>query len=119
MICIFLYFYDFNNSSLKPNSRLNSITNLKNQTEQIRQNGNFTYLSSLILDIYEKAKKRQITLNILNIKNAKILIELNARDKKSVYEFLKEFRNMKIETIYFDEKIKRFRSNASFKIHRR
>jgi len=71
------------------------------------------------LNIYEKSKEKRVFLNSLNIKNARIIINLNAKNKKSIYDFLKEFENMRIEAIYFDDKIKRFVSNASFKIHRR
>ncbi|MGB6329048.1 MAG: hypothetical protein WBF48_08970 [Halarcobacter sp.] len=71
------------------------------------------------MNIYEKSKEKRVFLNSLNIKNARIIINLNAKNKKSIYDFLKEFENMRIEAIYFDDKIKRFVSNASFKIHRR
>lgn len=71
------------------------------------------------MNIYEKSKEKRVFLNSLNIKNARIIINLNAKNKKNIYDFLKEFENMRIDAIYFDDKIKRFVSNASFKIHRR
>ena len=117
LLCSLIYFYDF--YAFSRDNESNEITSLKNQTIKIKSNKKFTYLSSSLLNIYEKSKEKKVFLNSLDIKNAKIIINLNSKNKKSIYNFLNEFKDATIDTIYFDEKIKRFITNASFKIHRR
>ncbi len=100
-------------------NKVDTLSSLKKQTEQIKRDKKFTFISNKILNIYEKAKEKKVFLVSIDIKNGKIIINLEAKNKKSIYDFLNEFKDMAIQNIYFDEKIKRFISNASFKIYRR
>ena len=110
-------FYD--SYTINYSNERNSLSSLRKQTEQIKLKKNFIFLSSYVLNIYEISKTKKVFLTSLDIKNSKIIINLNSKDKKNIYNFLNEFKDMQIENIYFNEKIKRFISNASFKIHRR
>ena len=114
LICTSLYFFEF----YKVN-QYHPLTNLRNQTEQIKLNQNFLYISEYILNVYEKSKEKRVFIDSFSIKNAKIIIDINSKNKKYIYDFLNEFENTNIKSIYFDEKLKRFITNASFKIHRR
>ncbi|PLY08117.1 MAG: hypothetical protein C0625_02720 [Arcobacter sp.] len=108
------YFYDFEKST-----NFQTLDIIKNETKQIINNRKYQYLSVFTLKLYEKAKEKKVFVSSLDIKNSKVLLTLDSKRKENIYSFLNEFENNTIENIYFDEKEKRFKTNASFKIYRR
>jgi NAD kinase len=111
-----LYYFSFYNEEdfkeLDFNLERNSIEVIKKDTE-------FVFISSFILELFEEAKDKNINIISFSLKNAKIILSFESESKDSAYKFLDVFDNFSIEKMSFDIQIKRYKTDAVFKILRK
>lgn len=79
----------------------------------------FEFISKKLIFLYVSAKDLNMKISSLSFSESKILITLEAKEKNSVYTFLKIIKNGIIENMKFDDNTKRYIAHASFKINRR
>lgn len=114
LICSFFYFIDSNN---KVEQNLFSKINLK--TKEINENSKFEYLSPKIIALFSSSKKYSVEILNLSLKDSIIVLKLQGEQKDSIYKFLQQMKEIKIEDMSFDKTKKVYLANASFKIFRK
>jgi len=114
VLCASLYFFEFNHSTT-----INPLYHVNIKTEEIKKSAKFFYLSNFILEIYEHEKEFEVKINSIEIVHSKVILTLSSIKKDSMYSFLNKYKNYRIENMLFDDKDKRFKSNASFDIYRK
>jgi len=114
IFCIGLYFFEFEE---KKNSF--TLNRIQGETKNLKRDISFNYLSKDVVDFYTKTKEYSIEINKISFSNSIYLFVLESKDKKNIYELLKEFKNCSVEDMKYDKNLKRYVVNASFKISRK
>lgn len=112
-LCFGFYFFEF--QKVDNEDQLNMI---QNNTIALKRNIKFEAISDDIVFLYEKAKDNGLEINSLSFKESKFFLTIKSKNKQNIYEFLKTFDGNIINIVY-DEKIKEYFANASFKVYRR
>lgn len=55
----------------------------------------------------------------MSLKDSMVILKLQSKQKESIYKFLKEIKDVKIEDMSFDKTKKEYFANAIFKIYRK
>ena len=114
-ICTIFYFFEFNEKK----SEKNPFDNIRIQTEKIKSDIGFDPLSNKLIDIYIQSKEYEIAIDKVLLKNSIINLIISAENKKKIYSFLKKNKEVKVENISYDKKLKVHIANAVYKINRK
>lgn len=116
-ILILISLYLFLGDSKKTD--INDFEKLQTDLKRQKENREFVYLTKLILEIYQNTKSNNLKVDYIKIENSKILLTLESQEKKGVYSLLEQFSKSSLDDMQYDESLKRYKSNVSFKIFRK
>lgn len=114
LLCIGFYFFDF---SERKNENLFNKINIT--TKQINENSKYEFLSSKIIPLFTKSQNYSVKIQTMSLKDSMVILKLQSKQKESIYKFLKEIKDVKIEDMSFDKTKKEYFANAIFKIYRK
>ncbi len=102
----FMYFFDtITNNKAQDNNNLQIEKELLNKLANIKKEKQFTYVSQILLYIFEKEKQLHIDIQSISYNNEKINIIVSSNKKDKLFDFLSSFNSTHINNIN-DEKNK-------------
>lgn len=108
------YFLDFNQRKDE-----NLLKKISLNTNQINENSKYEFLSKRLIPLFSKSQNYLVKIETITLKDSTIFLKLQSKQKESIYKFLKEFKEVKIEDMSFDKTKKEYLANAIFKIYRK
>lgn len=108
------YFYDLEIKKEKTN-----LIELRKTTKNLKEELIFYSVSKTVKSLINLADKSKTKIIFISLKDSKISLKLQAKDKSDIYNFLKDLNKNSVVNVFYDKEKGRFIGDATFKIYRR
>jgi len=113
-----VFFIIFYNTRFQAVSKVNSIQEINQSFEKIKEQSSFYSIARLLNKINTQFKELKLKLINIQLLDKTLKITTSSKKEENIYSFLERY-NSTIENISYDEKKKVYKVNASFKIYRK
>ena len=101
--CFFYFFENITNNKTKSNNSLQEQKQLSSKLEDIKKQKEFTYISKILLRIFEEEKKLNINIISISYNNNKIDMIVSSTKKDKLFDLLSVFTSTKINNINHEQ----------------